>query len=594
MTFRQTARKIREPAKEHKKTLIVLLLRWVFLAMLAPTFSLMIKNIITSLEKRDIDSFLVSVSIIWFLMFINVTTTYFIRRNNTKFRTGIQNTLYQRYLWMYLWRENTFAERLWTGQINNIFQKWCDNRTSLLAGFPLEGFSYFLRLILVLFIMAYYLWWKGFVIVFLLFFISFSIAQRWNKQTWPLKKKLRDFYTSADKDIVKIIMSKWEINQSQKWLLALQKIKDIFEKIMNYEQSINRLRIFSFDIQRWSIQFMQICFLLIVGYGVMNWEYEIWLIAMFWMLSNQINSSIEEINNYITNFHTQIIYIQKLRDTFDDAPRIEWYDKGNEFLFKTWNISLDNICFGYNESQDIFSNFSLKLIWWTKTALVGESGGWKSTLIKLIAGYIKPDSGEIFIDNQKLPPVKGDEGVSLQSYYRHIGYLTQDPSVFDGTIYENLIYGMTENLDQEIPKDKKESSLSFALSSVISLAKCEFIYDLPQGIHTEIGERWVRLSWGQKQRLAIAKIMLKNPNIILLDEPTSALDSFNEELVTEALNNLFKWKTVIVVAHRLQTVKNSDRILYIDGGKVFEEWNHESLIALWGRYKKMLDLQSGF
>ena len=466
---------------------------------------------------------------------------------------------------------------------------------SLLGGFPLEWFSYFLRLILVLFVMAYYLWRKGFLIVFILFVISFSIAQRWNKKTWPLKKEQRDFYTSADKDIIKIIISKGEINQNQKWWLALQKIKDIFEKIMSYEQSINKFRIFSFDIQRWSIQLMQICFLLIVGYGIMNWEYEIGTIAMFWMLSNQVNSSIEEINNYITNFHTQIIYIQKLRDTFDHAPRIEWYDKGNEFLFKTWNISLNNIYFGYNESQDIFSDFSLKLIWWTKTALVGESGGWKSTLIKLIAGYIRPDRGEIVIDNQKLSETK------LSDYYHHVGYLTQDPSVFDGTIHENLVYGMTENLNEKISEDKKESSLSSALSSVILSSKCEFIYDLPQGIHTEIGERGVRLSWWQKQRLAIAKIMLKNPNIILLDEPTSALDSFNEELVTEALNNLFKWKTVIVVAHRLQTVKNADRILYIGemsadkgGSGVLEDGTHISLIEQNGNYKRMLDLQSGF
>lgn len=578
MTNRQMIKKLFEPAKQHKLTLVILLLRGMFLAMLAPLLSLMVKDIITSLQKGDNDVFLFSVAVVAFLMFVNVTTTYFVRRNNAKFIRGIQSTLYQKYLWMYLWRENTFTEKLWTGQINNIFQRWCDNRTHLVAWFPLEWFSYILKLIVVLLIMAYYLWWKGFLLVFVVFILSFAIAQWWNRQTGPLKKKLRDYVTLADKDIVKIIMSKWEINQSQKWWFALAKIQDTFKNILGYEQAINTLRIYSFDIQRWAIQAMQVGFLLFIWYGVVNGTYEIGLIAMFWMLSNQVNTSIEEINNYITNFHTQIIYIQKLRDTFDTAPRMQWFDEGKSFVLTKGDILLDEISFSYDRSS-VFSKFSLTFKGWTKTALVGESGGGKTTLIKLISGYVRPDSGQVVIDGQDLSTIK------LSDYYRHIGYLTQDPSVFDGTIYENLVYALEDDNSEDIEKRVHE---------VIKLAKCEFIYEFEHGVQTEIGERWVRLSWGQKQRLAIAKIMLKNPEIILLDEPTSALDSFNEELVSQALHNLFQWKTVIIVAHRLQTVKNSDRILYIQGWKVIEEGTHDQLIAQWGNYKKMLDLQSGF
>jgi ABC-type multidrug transport system fused ATPase/permease subunit len=129
---------------------------------------------------------------------------------------------------------------------------------------------------------------------------------------------------------------------------------------------------------------------------------------------------------------------------------------------------------------------------------------------------------------------------------------------------------------------------------MIRLAKCEFIYEFEHGLETEIGERGVKLSGGQKQRLAIAKIMLKNPEIILLDEPTSALDSINEESITEALHNLFQGRTVIVVAHRLQTVKQSDIIFYIEDGKILEQGSHDTLVLQKGKYKKMLDLQSGF
>lgn len=578
MTTRQMIKKLFEPAKQHKWAFAILLLRGIFLALVSPIFALMVKDIITSVERGNIDDFVFAVAIIALLMFIAIITSYTARKNLTNFRTGLQSTLYQHYLWIYLWLENTFTERLWTGQINNILQRWCDNWMSLVGQFPLEWFSYILRAFLVFLIMAYYLWWQGFLIVFVLFIVSFSIAQWWNRQSWPLKKKLRDCYTSADKDIVKVIMSKWEINQSQRWSYALEKIQNIFKELIDYEQSVNRLRIFSLDIQKWAIQAMQIGFLLFIWYGVVNGTYEIGLIAMFWMLSNQVNSSIEEINNYITNFHTQIIYIQKLRDTFDTAPRMQWFDEGKNFILTKGDISLDTISFSYGGSP-VFSNFSLNFKGWTKTALVGESGGGKTTLIKLISAYVRPDSGQVVIDGQDLSSIK------LSDYYRHIGYLTQDPSVFDGTIYENLVYALEDDNSEDIEKRVHE---------VIKLAKCEFIYDLPQDLHTEIGERGIRLSWGQKQRLAIAKIMLKNPEIILLDEPTSALDSFNEELVSQALHNLFQWKTVIIVAHRLQTVKNSDRILYIQGWKVIEEWTHDELIAQWANYKKMLDLQSGF
>jgi ATP-binding cassette, subfamily B, bacterial AbcA/BmrA len=152
---------------------------------------------------------------------------------------------------------------------------------------------------------------------------------------------------------------------------------------------------------------------------------------------------------------------------------------------------------------------------------------------------------------------------ALKSYYPHIGYLTQDPGVFDATIRENLVSAvsiMLKDLDNHSDKKNLEQKLTEALK----LAQCDFVFEMEKGLDTEIGERGVRLSGGQKQRLAIAKIFLKNPEIILLDEPTSALDSFSEEKITEALNTLFEGRTVIIIAHRLQTVKKADDIIVIE------------------------------
>ena len=176
-------------------------------------------------------------------------------------------------------------------------------------------------------------------------------------------------------------------------------------------------------------------------------------------------------------------------------------------------------------------------------------------------------------------------------------YLTQEPSVFDGSIRENLMYGMNTGQTQGTAPTDNGSGESCAhpdLDEIIKLAKCEFIYDLEKWLDTEIWEKWIRLSWWQRQRLAIAKIFLKNPEIIILDEPTSALDSFSEEQITKAMHNLFENRTVIIIAHRLQTVKNADTIFVLENWKVVEEWNHNQLVEKEWIYKQMLDLQSGF
>lgn len=173
--------------------------------------------------------------------------------------------------------------------------------------------------------------------------------------------------------------------------------------------------------------------------------------------------------------------------------------------------------------------------------------------MKLIAGYLHPQSGSISVLGNQL-----DE-TALKTYYPHIGYLTQDPSVFDATIRENLVSVLNSSNQK-----KENSDQNSELERALRLAHCDFVFDLEHGLDTEIGERGVRLSGGQKQRLAIAKIFLKDPEIILLDEPTSALDSFSEEAITVALDELFKNRTVIIVAHRLQTVRKADDIIVIE------------------------------
>ena len=277
---------------------------------------------------------------------------------------------------------------------------------------------------------------------------------------------------------------------------------------------------------------------------------------------------------YIT-FTKEIVHVEKLWDFIDKTDEIEWYDRGKKFEFKNGNYELKNLQFSYKENNTIIEGFSIKISGWKRTALVGHSGGGKTTLMKLLAGYMKPTGWKLMIDGQDISKIR------LDSYYPHIGYLTQEPSVFDGTIEENLLYGTKKK------PTKKD------IEQAIELAECHFIYELEEWIKTEIGERWIRLSGGQKQRLAIAKIFLKNPEIILLDEPTAALDSYSEEKVAKAFEHLFEGRTVIVIAHRLQTVKSADDIIVLEKWKIVERGTHKELLKLWKKYAGMVDLQSG-
>jgi ATP-binding cassette, subfamily B, bacterial len=471
--------------------------------------------------------------------------------------------------------DNNYIEKFWTWRMNNVIDDWLSSQTNIVVETIMDFF--------VSFIWAVYSFYLIFSKVSLLYsflflfayIISLIVVYYWNQIVVKYRQQRKEAGMELDRFHIKLIMSKFEIFQNNKFSSEIKKIKEITWKILWIWRKENLSTWISNELPKVFINWINVFVFVFVWFGVINWTFSIWEFVLLNSLTWIVFESVQEFVMKFRDYAREIVNVEKMRDIFDNAPTFEWSEDKEEFTYKSWNIKIQNMSFWYDKSP-IFQNFNLELKWWTKTAFVGESWGGKTTLIKLLAWYIRPDNGEIEIDGQKLSEIK------LTDYYKHIGYLTQDPSVFDGTIYENLVYA----LDSEPPKED--------LEKVVKLAKCEFIREFEKGLETEIGERWVRLSGWQKQRLAIAKIMLKNPNIILLDEPTSALDSFNEDQISIALHNLFKGKTVIVVAHRLQTVKQADRILLFEQGKILEEGTHDELVKVWWKYKKMLDLQSGF
>ena len=471
--------------------------------------------------------------------------------------------------------DNTSVEKLWTWKIQQVMDAWIMNWRWLFVKLAQKIPDLVILAIFVLY-QIYEIWGRKYIaIFFLLLGIIFWIVTILNKKWLSWRQKKEEFKGEHWRQFVKMIMSKMEIVQNNQENTEIQKDDLILQKVKDYDLKINTVWWLLYRTGNLFSLLLNI-FILYYGWRIIEYGGELSLFVGLLASATLFQKVLDNSIILYKEFTNEFTAVQRLWNTFDEIPNMKNKYTDVMFKYKKWDIKIDNISFSYNNVLNIFYNFSLNIDGWKKTALVWESGSWKSTLVKLIAWYISPDVWKILVDWQNIWEV------NVYDYFSHIWFLTQDPSVFDGTIYENLVYAL---------KDKPTDA---QLKKVIKASKCEFIYEFPEWLQAEIWEKWVRLSWWQKQRLAIAKIMLKNPDIILLDEPTSALDSFNEEEISLALNNLFKWKTVIIVAHRLQTVKSADRILLFEKWKVIEEWTHQSLIRKNWKYKKMLDLQSGF
>ena len=229
--------------------------------------------------------------------------------------------------------------------------------------------------------------------------------------------------------------------------------------------------------------------------------------------------------------------------------------------------------YAYDDEKDVLNGISMTIEKGKKYALVGPSGGGKTTICHLIPHFYNVTSGEIFIDGKEI------HTLTAESLRRNIGIVQQDIYLFNASIRDNILYGRLDATEEEVMEAAKRANIH------------DYIMTLEKGYDTVIGERGVRLSGGQKQRLSIARVFLKNPPILILDEATSALDNTTEILIQEALDELCKGRTTLVVAHRLSTIKNADEIAVVAEGKIAEQGTHDDLVAKGGIYSNLYRLQ---
>ncbi|WP_432784568.1 Lipid A export ATP-binding/permease protein MsbA [Oligella sp. MSHR50489EDL] len=238
-------------------------------------------------------------------------------------------------------------------------------------------------------------------------------------------------------------------------------------------------------------------------------------------------------------------------------------------------IEFQDITFRFNEdSNEVLNNLSFSVKAGQTIALVGRSGSGKTTLVNMLPRFVEPSSGQILIDGTPI------NDFTLASLRHNLSLVSQHVVLFEGSIADNIRYGSNQNADEE------------KLRKVLEAANLwSFVQGLPDGVNTQIGESGSWLSGGQRQRLAIARALLKDAPILILDEATSALDNESEKLVQDSLERLMKGRTTFVIAHRLSTVKNADRILVLDGGVIIEDGSHEALLKNSGLYQSLYEMQ---
>ena len=236
-------------------------------------------------------------------------------------------------------------------------------------------------------------------------------------------------------------------------------------------------------------------------------------------------------------------------------------------------IEFRDVSYGYGEEKNVLKDIDLNIDSGKTFALVGPSGGGKTTICHLIPHFYNIRQGRILIDGKDI------NDITLTSLRRNIGIVQQDIYLFNASIRDNILYGRLDATEEEVIEAAKRANIH------------DYIMTMPEGYDTVIGERGVRLSGGQKQRLCIARVFLKNPPILILDEATSALDNTTEILIQQALDELCKGRTTIVVAHRLSTIKNADEIAVISDGRIIEQGSHDKLIEENGMYAMLYSQQ---
>lgn len=404
----------------------------------------------------------------------------------------------------------------------------------------------------------------GYIVIFILTNLLLKFLYR-------IKASLLQEQENSSRYSIRGFMELVVFRTNRRYEKEIKRLEGIASNIVNKSARIKLIHESFFAIFALLIAIIKFVVLFFGVKSVIKGETSVGIIVALIMFIDKIFTPIAIFNVIYVDYKLNKLTFKRFEE-FLGAPEDKNLEEGLQVTNITGQIELRNVSFRYGEVE-FMNNVSLSIQPGTTVAFVGLSGGGKSTLVKLMIGLLKKRSGEILWDGTDV------DKLALNSLYHHITYIPQEAPIFDTTIKGNIVFDDDRITEQEL----------YDVLEVVHLK--EKVLSLPERLDTRVGERGVKLSGGEKQRLAFARAMIQNRNVLILDEPVSALDNITETEIMDKLLEIYKYKTLIVIAHRLSFIRNIDKIVVVKDGSIVDEGVFEDLMARCTYFKELWDKQ---
>ena len=456
-------------------------------------------------------------------------------------------------------------QKIGTGKLTQKVEDGSIASRDILIDFYLKLFRYLIPTALFSLIFIFRVKKELVLFVFLGYIIVIIVSNLILKKLYKLKENILYNQEYLNKHLVRGFMELVVFRTNKKYDTEIEISNEGIKNIVNSKTKIKLVHEIFFTVFAFIVNVLKV---VVLGYAVLKSDLSVGAVVTVLSLLGKAYEPIAIFNVEYVDYKLNKVTVKKyidFLDTTDDENLIT----GKKIKEIDGKIEFKNVTYSYSDSsKNIIEDLSFTINKNSSIALVGESGSGKSTIIKLIMGLIKYKDGSILIDKNEL------KEINLNSFYDSVTYVSQDSPIFDGTLRENLILDKKIN-DEEIIK-------------VLKLVNLDKFYErLEKGLSTEVGEKGIRMSGGERQRVALARLFFDNSKIIILDEATSAMDNITEKEVMENVLTKLKDKTIIIIAHRLETIKDVDNIFVLNDGKIVEEGKYQELLEKNGYFKNL-------
>ena len=455
-------------------------------------------------------------------------------------------------------------QKLGTGKLTQRVEDGASSSRDILVNFYLKTIRYLLPTGLFSLIFIYQVKKELVLFIFLGYVIVIIVSNLILKKLYRLKENILDNQELLNKHLVRGFMELVVFRTNKKYDTEIKITEEGIKNIVNAKTKIKLVHEIFFTVFALIVNILKV---VVLAYSVLNYSISVGSIVTVLSLLGKAYEPIAIFNVEYVDYKLNKVTVKKYLE-FLDLKDDQNLTTGKRIKQIEGAIEFKNVSYSYLKEKKLIENISLKINNNEKVALVGESGSGKSTIIKLIMGLIKNQEGKILIDKNDLSKL------NLNDFYDNVTYVSQESPIFDGTLRENLV------LDKNISdKEIKE------VLKLVSLEK--FLNRLEKGLDTELGEKGIRMSGGERQRVALARLFFDNSKIIILDEATSAMDNINEKEVMKNILKRLKNKTIIIIAHRLETIKDVDKIFALKDGKILEQGNYQELLQENAHFKEL-------